>query len=178
MPPLYNRVLGNTFTHLPTTVRALHTVDTQTRWSGAADVQRGNNPICRLIATLTRLPPSGANQPLSVTFTPDQLGAETWTRQFGTAAFVSVQSADGDIIREQIGPVTLFLRPTATREQLTLALEHVLIFGLHLPKRLHPTIATREYQNDARYQFEVEASLPGLGLLVRYAGWLTPAIKP
>ena len=46
------------------------------------------------------------------------------------------------------------------------------LLGLPLPPFMLPPIRTRESERDGRYQFEVEAGLPLIGLLVRYEGWL------
>jgi hypothetical protein len=40
---------------------------------------------------------------------------------------------------------------------------------------LHPAVRTLESERDSRYRFEVEATLPLMGLLVRYSGWLEKA---
>ena len=46
------------------------------------------------------------------------------------------------------------------------------IIGLPLPRLVHPSVRTWECERDGRYQFEVEARLPLIGLIVRYGGWL------
>jgi hypothetical protein len=54
----------------------------------------------------------------------------------------------------------------------------VRVLSIPLPRRLHPCVRTFENQRDGRYRFEVEAHLPLVGLLVRYAGWLERAAGP
>ena len=50
----------------------------------------------------------------------------------------------------------------------------VRVSGLPLPARWFSGVSARESQHDDRYHFEVAATLPLAGLLVRYRGWLVP----
>ena len=171
---LYPRILGAAFDALPPQVRALHSLPHEMTWSGRADVERGPSFVCRLIAALFRLPPTGLDQPLTVTFTPDASGGETWRRTFAGGTFVSHQRAVDRHIEERVGPARLALVPTATAAGLTLRLAGVDVFGLPLLRLLVPHIETREFEADGRYRFEVAATLPLFGPLVRYSGWLEP----
>ena len=45
-------------------------------------------------------------------------------------------------------------------------------FGLPLPARWFTGVGARESAEDGRYRFDVWASLPFIGLLVHYRGWL------
>ncbi len=185
--PLYRRVLGAEFDRLPPMVQALHDVREKSTWSGRAGVERGSSIICRLIAAVTGLPPTGADQPLTVTFTPEN-GTEVWHRAFGKSAFRTVQSAVGQgedntgVIEEAAGPaglplVRLQLKTCVSADGLSLDLIGVRVIGLPLPRILVPSVVTREYERDGRYRFEVEAEINGLGRLVRYAGWLAPTSR-
>jgi hypothetical protein len=168
---LYRRLLGPKFDTLPARVRELHDVTAPSVWVGRADVERGRSPVSRLAATLFRLPPAGRDQPLSVTFEPEQ-GREIWTRRFGSANFPSVQYERGGTLRERVGPSTFVFDLDASPDGLGLVLRGVRFLGIPLPRALQPGVRTYESQREGRYRFEVEASLPLFGLLVRYSGWL------
>lgn len=178
--PLYQRVLGRDFDRLPTAVRALHAVRSTSIWIGRADVERGGSIACRIIAVLAGLPPDGADQPLAVKFTPEN-GTEIWHRAFGQAVFRTRQAeGNNGVILETAGPLRLelarlVLKPTVSADGLSLDLIGLRVMCLPLPRFLVPVIATREYEQDGRYRFEVEARIKGLGRLVRYSGWLAPA---
>lgn len=175
MTPLYQRVLGDAFAALPPSVHELHMVDRKVVWRGAASVRRGTNPLARLAATLFRLPLNGDDITLTVTFTPDTEGRETWDRDFAGRRFLSVQSDHGaGVIAERVGLVTLLLRPAVDAGALTLTLEGARLFGLSLPRFVLPRVATREFERDGRYHFDVLSHLPLLGLLVHYRGTLEP----
>ncbi|QCW27600.1 DUF4166 domain-containing protein [Lysobacter enzymogenes] len=51
-------------------------------------------------------------------------------------------------------------------------LMRVRAFGLPLPAGWFARVQAREFEREGRYHFEVDAQLPGVGLLVRYRGWL------
>jgi hypothetical protein len=171
--PLYRRVLGPCFDALPARVRELHDLQGPSVWTGMADVERGRSLVSRLAAMVSGLPPEGRDQPLRVTFEP--VGAhESWSRQFGSALFRSVQYESGGFLRERVGPTTFVFTVLASAEGLALRLDGFRVLGLPLPRLLHPAVRTFECERDGRYHFEVEARLPLFGLLVRYGGWLEP----
>ncbi|HUC47219.1 MAG TPA: DUF4166 domain-containing protein [Hyphomicrobiaceae bacterium] len=169
--PLYRRVLGPRFLVLPRRVRELHELTSASQWAGEAKVERGRSRLSRLAAWIAGLPPDGRDQPLRVTFEP--VGAnEIWTRQFGEAQFRSVQSERSGLLCERAGPTTFVFTPVASGDGLALRLDGFRLFGLPLPRLVHPSVRTWECERDGRYQFEVEARLPLAGLIVRYGGWL------
>ena len=177
--PLYRRVLGKRFSQLPQAVRSLHDVDRRRVWSGRADVVRGSSVAARVLATLFSLPPAGRNQPLRVTFAPGG-GREVWSRAFGVKVFRSVQSEGAGTLIERVGPVRftfgLEIAGDIAGGALHLRLQRLHVFGLPIPRLLHPSIETRETDNAGRYQFDVKSSLPRVGILVHYTGWLEPEV--
>ena len=169
--PLYRRVLGPRFLVLPRRVRELHELTSASQWAGEAKVERGRSRLSRLAAWIAGLPPDGGDQALCVTFEP--LGTrEIWTRQFGEAQFRSVQSERSGLLCERAGPTTFVFTPVASGDGLALRLDGFRLFGLPLPRLVHPSVRTWECEREGRYQFEVEACLPRAGLIIRYRGWL------
>ena len=175
--PLYRRLLGPGFEALPPRVRELHDLDGVSVWEGRAKVERGRSLLARVAAALSSLPPEADDCPLRVTFRPAG-GKEIWARQYGTALFRSVQYESGGLLRERVGPSTFVFTPIASADGLALRLDGFRLFGLSVPRVLHPAVRTFESERDGRYRFEVEAKLPLAGLLVRYAGWLQRAPTP
>jgi hypothetical protein len=153
----------------------LHDVRVTQVWTGRADVAHGRSILSRTVATLFGLPPEGRDQALEVTFLPDG-GTELWTRRFGDAVFRSLQYERGGLLRERVGPATFVFALEASADGLALKLRGVRLMGLPLPRFALPSVRTLESGRNGRYRFEVEASLPLLGLIVRYAGWLEPAV--
>jgi hypothetical protein len=176
-PALYRTLLGDRFELLPARVRELHDLTEATDWIGRADVERGRSWFARALAALFSLPPHGCDQPLSVSFTPDN-GREVWMRRFGARTFRSVQFEWNGLLAERIGMSCLMSALQASPEGLGLRLEKVRVLGMPLPRSLHPRVRTFESEQDGRYRFEAEAHLPLIGLLVRYTGWLERVGSP
>jgi hypothetical protein len=172
--PLYRRLLGARFDELPPRVAELHDVTGVSVWKGRSDVERGRSLACRLVATLFGLPPAGHGQPLEVTFTPDG-GTELWTRRFGDAVFRSLQYERRGLLCERVGPSTFVFALVTSPDGMALKLKGVRFLGVPLPRFLAPEVATFESEREGRYHFEVEASLPLIGRIVRYEGWLEQA---
>ena len=169
--PLYRRLLAELFDALPARVAELHDVTGTSVWTGRADVERGRSLLSRLAATLFRLPPAGADQTLEVTFMADG-GTELWTRRFGNAVFRSLQYERRGLLNERVGPSTFVFALATSPDGMALRLKGVRFLGVPLPRFLAPAVATFESEREGRYHFEVEASLPLLGRIVRYEGWL------
>ncbi len=169
--PLYRRLLGPAFDKLPARVRELHDLDGVSVWQGRAKVERGQSLVARIAATLSSLPPEGDDQPLRVTFAP-VADKEIWARQFGKALFRSVQYERGGLLCERVAISTFVFATVASADGLALRLDGFRLFGVPMPRMLHPEVRTFESERDGRYHFEVEAHLPLVGLLVRYTGWL------
>ena len=169
--PLYRRLLGERFEQVPARVRELHDVTGASVWTGRAGVERGRSLASRVVATLFGLPPAGRDQALRVTFEPVD-GKEIWSRTFGNAVFRSVQYERGGLLNERVGPSTFVFALDTSADGMALELRGVRFLGMPLPRVLAPSVRTFESARDGRYQFEVEASLPLLGRIVRYVGWL------
>ena len=173
--PLYRRLLGDKFETLPARVRELHDLAAPATWRGRADVERGASWAARVLATILSFPATGRDQPLSVTFKPDR-GRENWTRRFGDRVFPTLQYARGNRLVERVGPTSLAFSLAASPDGLSLVLREVRSLGIPVPRLLLlAAVHTWEGERDGRYVFEVEAVLPLIGLLVRYAGWLEKA---
>jgi hypothetical protein len=169
--PLYRRLLGPRFDVLPTCVRELHDLGAPSVWAGKASVERGRSRLSRLAAWITGLPPAGRDQALSVTFTPVGV-QEIWKRQFGVAVFKSRQYAEKGFLCERSGPTTFVFTPVASAKGLELRLDGFRVLGLPLPRLLHPSVRTWEWEREGVYHFQVEARLVLVGLIIRYDGWL------
>ena len=175
--PLYRRLLGERFEQLPAQVRELHDLTGTSVWAGRADVTRGRSLASRMVATVMRLPRPGRDQMLRVVFRSAD-GREVWERSFNGVVFRSVQDASGGLLRERVGPSTFTFALDAASDGMALKLKGVRFLGVPIPRLLMPVVLTFESEREGRYCFEVEASLPGLGLLVRYGGWLEREESP
>lgn len=176
--PLYAKVLGAAFGHLPAQVRALHGSTRTRTWTGRAQVRRGGGFLSRLIARAIGFPAEAADTPVSVTLTPQGNG-ERWTRSFGGKVFSSVQrpgtGRNAWLVTERFGLVTVALALVVRDDRLYLVPRRWSCAGLPLPRFLLPTGQTFESEADRCFHFDVEIALPVVGLIVAYSGALRQA---
>ncbi len=175
--PLYQRVLGPAFEHLPAPLRLLHDIEGVAEFTGEAAVERGRNPLARLVAGVFGFPRAGAGVPVRVRLQARD-GGEVWTRDFAGKLFSSVQSAGKGrweaLLCERFGPFNFGLALVIDGDRLALVPRRWSVLGLPLPLALAPRGNTYEHGEDGRFHFHVEIGLPLVGLLVRYRGHLLP----
>ena len=170
--PLYARAMGAAFDALPPLVRAIHRVHGDAAAAGEGRVERGANPIARMLGAIMGMPPPGA-YPVHVAFAGRD-GREVWTRDFGGHVFRSELSAVPGGVAERFGPLRFVFDLPSNTEGLAMLLRGWRVFGIPLPRRLAPRIAAREWQEDDRFRFDVAVAMPVIGMIVRYSGWLKP----
>ncbi len=175
-PPLYARVMGAAFDKLPPAVRAMHDVLRDGGASGAATVERGRNPLASAAAALFGFPAEGEH-PLHLSFR-EREGRELWRRDFSGRCFSSHLSEHGGLLAERFGPLRFGFDLPADASGLEMVLRRWWLGFIPLPMALAPRAQAREWEEGGRFRFDVRVSLPLVGLLVRYRGWLEPAGSP
>lgn len=169
-PLLFPGLLGAGFEALPPRVRALHLHEGVQRLSGEVEVVRGTRWLSRLFGRATRLPPAGS-APITVEIIALP-GLERWTRRIAGHAMPSRLWPHDGLLCEKLGLVTFAFRLRVEGGAIAWQVERVQVFGLPLPAAWFDGVAARESEHDGRYHFDVAATLPLAGLLVRYRGWL------
>ena len=170
---LYSRLLGTRFEQLPPTLRWLHQPGSRFEAAGECRVQRGDNTGGRLLADAMHMPPAAEHLPLHFSIETRD-GAEYWRRDFGGHVFTSRMWQENGVLCERTGLATLRYDLELEHGILRMQLRSFRSLGLPLPRALWPAITTAESQRDGRYCFDVRASMPGAGLVIRYKGWLEP----
>ncbi|EEE37808.1 hypothetical protein RKLH11_1645 [Rhodobacteraceae bacterium KLH11] len=115
---------------------------------------------------------------LPVTLAIRQSGTDwLWDRNFAghrTSSRLSFDHARG-WVREQIGGLTIWLQPVRNKAGLAIEIRRLCLFGIPCPGFMLPRSASTEAEDaQARFCFDISARVPGLGLLIRYRGWLVP----
>lgn len=178
--PLFRQLLGPAFDDLPPRLRELHDSKDARQWSGVAEIRHGQGMLARMISALVGFPQAGKQVPVSVTFTPEK-GKERWTRNFGGRRFSSTQSAgmgkDRYLLAERFGIVTVALALVLDGGRLALIPRRWHVLGVPLPGFLLPKGESFESEENGRFCFDVEISLPFVGLIVAYKGTLEPAAR-
>lgn len=171
-PPLYAGAMGSAFDRLPPMVRAIHDIRGDAGAMGEGTVVRGPTLAARLIAAAMRFPPSGTVS-LHVAFA-ERNGVERWTRDFGGHRFSSELSAAGGLVTERFGPMRFVFAMPSGLHGLDMQLRRWSCFRIRLPLLLAPRIAAREWEEEGRFRFDVRVSMPLVGTIVHYSGWLKP----
>jgi hypothetical protein len=175
-PPLYARILGDRFATLPPAVRRLHDFCRDSGARGEGRVEKGRGWAARTIAAAMRFPPEG-HWPLHVAF-EEREGAERWIRDFGGHRFSSELSQSGPRAVERFGPLRFEFDLPSDRHGLEMHIRRWSALGIPLPLILAPRIEAREWEEQGRFRFAVAVSLPLVGDVVRYSGWLSPVSPP
>jgi len=173
-PTVFQQVLGAPFFKLPPSLRLLHSLRGQASYAGEVDIVRARGLLARICGRLGGLPPAMQQAPLRVDFNADAR-AETWRRQFGSHRLVSRLRCRKGLLVERLGPLQFRFALHAAGGTLYWNVAAVRLLGLlPLPARLFAQVRCREWEQDGRYHFQVQASLPLLGELIGYSGWLEP----
>ncbi len=173
-PSLFQRALAG-FAEMPAAVREAHAPDPARELLGEVDIDGAENPFAQAIAWLAGFPSAGRGLKASVTIEREGAG-EVWVRRFGSATFASHLSEVGPgKLAERFGAITFDLAASANAQGFKLAIVRARLGELPLPRFLTPqTDAGGDVDENGRYRFDVAISLPFIGRLVRYRGWLTP----
>lgn len=173
---LYRRVLAEKFETLPRAIKEAHAFQGQQYLSGEADVCCNETMIGTLLLRLLGLPRSGKGQTASIQFEEDGQG-ERWHRRFGRDNFSSRvklhETKPGPIV-ETMGGVSAVIGLQVLPEGLRWDIESLSLLGLPLPRCIAPVTQATEREVDGLYRFDVSITLPLLGPLITYRGWLQP----
>jgi hypothetical protein len=172
---VYQTVLGNEWNNLPPEIRAMHNLRDRLSATGKGTVKRGWNPLAHLICGILGMPKSSEDISVKVTFTA-QDRIETWTRQFGTYVFKSLQYAgkgrDDRLLVERFGVLRFGMALVPEDGKLKLVLRHWSAFGIPLPMWLCVKSDSFETVIGGRFHFHVKLSHPLIGPIIHYQGWL------
>ena len=171
-PPLYRRLLGETFDRLPEAVRAMHEVHGDSGAAGEGEVKRGGGPIGRLIGAVVGFPPAGS-YPVHVEFL-ERGGRERWIRHFGPHRFWSWFSIKSGLLYERFGLLRFGFELPCDESALRMRLVRWSACGVPLPLFLAPRVDAREWQEGDRFRFDDRITMPLIGELIHYSGWLRP----
>lgn len=168
----YRQVMGEDFDRLPTSLRHLHEPLRDAGARGQALVTGSSSLIGRVIARLMHFPPPGRHE-LHVAFY-ERDGVERWTRDFGGFRFSSELRARGRQLEERFGPLRFRFDLPLGPMGLRMEMRGWSACGISLPLSLAPHSEAREWDEAGAFHFDVPISLPVVGELVRYRGWLKP----
>jgi hypothetical protein len=167
----YAQLLGPAMASLPEPCRAIH--DGFGRFTGRISVQPAQLGVLRLLTRLMGMPGAAHDIPFEFETSAWGEGAR-WTRRIGAQVMVSRQRAmDDGTLAETIGPMTLAARVIADPDGLRLETAWLRVFGVAVPRFLWPQVTTREWASKGRYHFDINITLPMIGVrVIAYCGHL------
>lgn len=175
--PLYRRILGSAFGDLPPRLRELHGGDGSRRWVGVASVRRGGGLLARLVTALIGFPKAGAQVPVSVTFARAD-GVERWTRTFAGRSFSSVQACGTGrtsyLLMERFGIASFAIALIVQDKCLLFFPRNWSLARIPMPRLLLPRGKSFEMEQDGKFCFDIEISMPLIGTIMAYRGTLEP----
>ena len=174
-PCLHARILGGAWQSLPAVLRAVHAAGPSLKINGEASITRGRGLPARLLAWIMRFPDAGENVPVTVMF--ERHGSyDKWTRNFGGQEFSSTFTVGSGrfehLLCERFGPFVFGMALVARAGRLNLVMRRWSFLGLPLPGFLAPRGPSCEFEENGRFNFDVEIRLPLAGFVVRYRGFL------
>lgn len=136
--------------------------------------------VGRRLAAKLGLPNQAGTMPLQVNIT-HRGGALYWSRRFqNRSEMLSVFVPHGRFPeghwQEQTGPLRLQLGVDISDGGWRWLPQQVRLMGIRLPLWLFPTSEAYKRIVDGQYEFSVQFSLPGFGLLLGYRGHLRPSL--
>jgi len=147
------------FERLPQVLREFHSAPQGGRAKGRVTVRHESR-----WARLMGLPPAGDGIPVLLEVLATER-KEVWVRHFGSAVRRSVQTAEGDLMVEAMGPVRIFFRLFADHEGLRFVSERACLWRIPLPLRV---VAAARGQESS---WEFEVTVGGVG---SYRGSMEP----
>jgi hypothetical protein len=83
-------------------------------------------------------------------------------------------SENHGLLAERFGRLRFGFELPSDGHGLEMRLKRWSLLGVPLPLKLAPGIVAREWQEGERFHFDVAVSLPVVGPVVHYRGWLLP----
>lgn len=169
--------MGMAYGTMAPVIQAFHDRSGYPIWEGRAKVERGHSIISRFVGRLIGLPDSMPDTQVRVSVEREPGAREIWTRQFGERQFSSLMSLTKQgRLTERFGPTTFELSVMTQGNGFALPVKRAWFLGLPLPRFLLPGSEAQEFCDmEGRFNFDVRITLPLVGLLAHYQGWLKPA---
>ncbi|HYE39941.1 MAG TPA: DUF4166 domain-containing protein, partial [Ramlibacter sp.] len=101
-----------------------------------------------------------------------EAGSETWTRHFPARTMRSCLGLHGTEVVETLGAARLVFALEERGGALVMVLRGMRFLGVPCPRWLLPRVQARETGRDGRLHFDVSATLPVIGQVAGYRGWL------
>ena len=170
-PSLFQRVLGPAWEQLHPALQRFHSLRGRHVLQGEVCTEPATHGLGRMLGWLMRLQRTAQTGALRFVLEAQPL-EERWTRFFPHTTMASTMALRSEGIAERFGLATFHFSLVAEGDALVFRYDRLQVLGLPWPLAWAPAVAAREHGDGDRLHFDVEARLPWIGRVVRYAGWL------
>jgi len=173
-PSAIARVLGETFDLLPAEVRTAHGGETLFL-TGRANADVGRGWIPAMIRTVFGFPRPGRDMPVTIAFSTDVSGRDSWRRDFDGRRYASTMQAGsgrraGLLVERQQFFTWVFRLSVDAERRLILDVVAADILGVPMPRFLAPRCHAFETGANGKFTFDIAVDVPVFGRLIRYWG--------
>lgn len=168
---LYEKVMGEAFGRLSAPIRQFHRHSGFHQFFGWVEVDAPTSVAAALIARCLGTPLRASKGPIrfELEARPD---SETWNRFFPSRFMSSrLVEREGRVV-ENLGVARLTFRLLEQDGELEMRLERMHFFGIPCPTWLMPQVTAKEVGVAENLHFHVQASMPLIGTVTRYRGYL------
>ena len=174
-PTLFERVLGERFALLPRPLQRFHRLSGRHELLGLVETDAPASALGRALAWCLGTPTSASHG--AIRFVLDAAPeVETWTRHFPRRTMRSRMHVVQGHVVERMGPASLAFALDVDGGGLRMRLVGLRFLGIPCPAWLCPRLVAEETgertQLGERLLFRIEASVPGIGRVVGYRGYL------
>jgi hypothetical protein len=171
-PSMYERAMGADYSRLHPVVQRFHRLAGSVQLLGEVRCMPARHWLGDLLARALRAPRQTAHGPLRFELRAQPL-QEHWVRHFPGSRMESTLQLRGAEVVERLGAATLHFRLREREGRLVMDLARLRFLGLSCPRWLMPLVIAEESGDEQhRFCFRVEASVPRIGLVVGYVGHL------
>ena len=168
---LYRRILGDKLDLLPQPMRNFHDSPVGGRAHGQFRVLRGYGRFRGWLASLLGFPPTASNVLLKLEVLVED-ERERWIRHFGHHHMETMQWQSRNLLIEAGGPMRFGFELIVDETGLRYRLVRAWCCWVPLPRLLSPRLEAIEIHREGGWDVEVRFSLPVVGLLIRYEGFV------
>lgn len=165
---------------MPPALQHFHGQTSLPVWSGEADIEAGHWFLPKLVAWVFGFPRAGRHVPVSVSvdrkMSKSGTPVEHWIRSLDGQTLTSRLTLQKDgRLTETFWPFRFALPVQPSTDGIRMPVASWRLGKMPLPGVLAPRSETSEFQDpEGHFCFDVRLSLPGIGLLAHYRGWLRP----
>lgn len=168
---LYETLLGARYAQLAPEVQRFHRLVGPVALHGEVETEPPTSRAARWLAWCIRTPRTPSRGPMRFVLEASP-SEETWTRHFPRHTMRSTLSLRDGRLTEALGLTRLFFTMEAAEGMLRMRLEGLRFLGIPCPAWLRPAVLAEERGHGDRLHFNVRASVPLLGVVAAYRGYL------